>query len=121
MTTPARSLLFVPGDRPERFDKAAASGAHRVILDLEDAVAPAAKAVAREAVAQWLSQGHTALVRINAADTPWFDEDLRMLRVACGAGLMLPKANPEAMAHAAADLQPPQGRHKRAFPPLWAP
>ena len=105
MTTPARSLLFVPGDRPERFDKAAASGAHRVILDLEDAVAPAAKAVAREAVAQWLSQGHTALVRINAADTPWFDEDLRMLRVACGAGLMLPKANPEAMAHAAADLQ----------------
>ena len=40
-----RSLLFVPGDRPERFDKAAASGADAIILDLEDAVAPARKAL----------------------------------------------------------------------------
>ena len=43
MSPIARSFLFVPGDRPERFAKAAASGAHQVILDLEDAVAPAAK------------------------------------------------------------------------------
>jgi citrate lyase subunit beta / citryl-CoA lyase len=46
----ARSLLFVPGDRPDRFAKAIASGADAVVLDLEDAVPPARKAVAREAV-----------------------------------------------------------------------
>ena len=49
-----RSLLFVPGDRPERFAKAAASGADAIILDLEDAVALPAKPAAREAVAGWL-------------------------------------------------------------------
>lgn len=47
MNRPSRSLLFVPGDRPERYDRAVASGAHEVILDLEDAVAPAAKDAAR--------------------------------------------------------------------------
>ncbi len=47
----ARSYLFVPADRPERFDKACASGAHAVIVDLEDAVAPAAKDGARAALA----------------------------------------------------------------------
>ena len=45
-----RSLLFVPGDRPERFDKAAASGADAIILDLEDSVAPERKGYARDAV-----------------------------------------------------------------------
>lgn len=39
----ARTLLFVPGDRPERFDKAAASGADQIIIDLEDADAPPAR------------------------------------------------------------------------------
>ena len=65
----ARSLLFVPGDRPERFDKAVASGAHEVIIDLEDAVAPAAKEHARDTVANWLRSGHVAGVRINTAAT----------------------------------------------------
>ncbi|MBU2326132.1 MAG: CoA ester lyase, partial [Alphaproteobacteria bacterium] len=45
-----RSLLFVPGDRPERFAKAAASGADAIILDLEDAVVPSAKDSALDAV-----------------------------------------------------------------------
>jgi len=49
-----RSYLFVPGNRPERFAKAAASGAGTVILDLEDAVPPEAKAEARNAVCNWL-------------------------------------------------------------------
>ena len=49
-----RSLLFVPGDRPERFAKAAASGADALILDLEDSVVPDRKAAAREAVAAYL-------------------------------------------------------------------
>ncbi len=49
-----RSLLFVPGDRPERFSKAVASGADALILDLEDSVVPAAKGAARAAVANYL-------------------------------------------------------------------
>lgn len=97
MSRLARSFLFVPGDRPERFGKAAGSGAHAVILDLEDAVAPGAKAQARNAAAQWLADGGRAIVRINGADTPWFDDDLAMLRNAAGARVMLPKAEPESL------------------------
>lgn len=100
----ARSLLFVPGDRPERFGKAAASGAHQLILDLEDAVAPAAKPAARDAVSRWLGAGNRALVRINSSDTPWHEDDLAMLQAFPGAGLMLPKAEPASMALAAAGL-----------------
>ena len=97
----ARSFLFVPGDRPERFAKAAASGAHEVILDLEDAVAPEAKAHARTAVAAWLADGARALVRINAADTEWFEQDLAMARAAPSAGVMLPKADAASTARVA--------------------
>jgi len=95
----ARSLLFVPGDRPERFSKAAATEASRVVLDLEDAVAPSAKSDAREAIGAWLAQGHPAMVRINAMDTPWFSEDLALLRRYPHAGVMLPKADAATMAH----------------------
>lgn len=96
MTLP-RTYLFVPGDRPERFDKALASGADAVLLDLEDAVAPANKAAAREHVAQRLAgadaaQRNRLIVRINDAATPWFDDDLAMLRHAGAAALMWPKA-----------------------------
>ena len=49
-----RSLLFVPGNRPERFDKARAAGADITLMDLEDAVAPADKAAARVAIRAWL-------------------------------------------------------------------
>ena len=55
-----RSLLFVPGDRPERFAKAAASGADALILDLEDSVVAAAKDGARANVAAALAHPHTA-------------------------------------------------------------
>ncbi len=93
----ARSLLFVPGARPERFDKAAASGAHEVVLDLEDAVAPAAKDEARMAVAGWLAKGYRAIVRINAADTAWYEQDLKMMRAAPAACIMLPKADADSV------------------------
>lgn len=88
----ARTFLFVPGDRPERFDKAAASGADIVILDLEDAVAPAAKAEARAAVRAWLESGKTALVRINAEGTDWFEQDLELASLPSLLGVMLPKS-----------------------------
>src|SRR5688500_9166837 len=73
-----RSYLFVPADRPERFDKARAAGAGQVIVDLEDAVAPGAKAGARDAVAAWLDAARPVVLRINGADTPWFEGDLAL-------------------------------------------
>lgn len=88
-----RSYLFVPGNRPERFAKAVASGAGAVILDLEDAVPPEAKADARNAVCGWLRQHENAAwVRINGADTEFFEEDLRALAGVPVPGIMLPKA-----------------------------
>src|SRR6478736_9083423 len=75
----ARSFLFVPGDRPDRFDKAAVCGADMVVLDLEDAVATERKTLAREAVGAWLTGGGRAAVRINAVDTEWFSADVAAL------------------------------------------
>ena len=90
-----RSYLFVPGDRPERFDKARATAADAVVVDLEDAVAPAAKPAARAAVGRWLAatpQPDRVVVRINDASTPWFDDDLALLRAVSAPAVMLPKA-----------------------------
>lgn len=87
-----RSLLFVPGDRPERFAKAAASGADALILDLEDAVAPSKKGEARSAVAAYLASPRALplLVRVNPLGSAYIDDDLA---AATGAdALMLPKA-----------------------------
>ncbi|MFJ9390854.1 HpcH/HpaI aldolase/citrate lyase family protein [Nocardioides sp. NPDC101246] len=88
----ARSLLFVPGDRPERFTKAAASGADVVVLDLEDAVAPAAKEAALTHVLAWLAEGNRAAVRINGVGTPTHDSEVAAL-AGTGAAVMLPKSD----------------------------
>lgn len=88
----ARSFLFVPGDRPDRFAKAAASGADVVILDLEDAVAGEDKDCARGYAAEWLQQGNDAAVRINPPGTPWFEGDLATA-VHHGCPIVLPKAD----------------------------
>ena len=66
----ARSLLFVPGNRPERFAKAIASGADAVVLDLEDAVPPAQKAAAREAVCASLQSMGSDVPLILRVSTP---------------------------------------------------
>jgi citrate lyase subunit beta/citryl-CoA lyase len=100
----AVSLLFVPGNRPDRFDKAAASGAHAVVLDLEDAVPPSEKAQARAAVREaWTrlaARGVPVVVRVNASGTGLLADDLAALRgLAPAPAVMLPKA--EAAAHIA--------------------
>lgn len=99
-----RAPLFVPADRPERFGKAAASGADAVILDLEDAVAPAAKATARAA----LRRDFTTLpviVRINAAATAWHADDLAAAAALRPAAVMVPKAeSPDDLRRIAAAL-----------------
>ncbi|SFN21961.1 CoA ester lyase [Variovorax sp. OV329] len=94
---PARTYLFVPGTRPERFDKALASGADRIVLDLEDAVAIDDKATARRVVATWLQKVEPEVrsrivVRINDASSPCFGADLSALGDADGIGVLLPKA-----------------------------
>ncbi|MGL4975258.1 MAG: HpcH/HpaI aldolase/citrate lyase family protein [Bosea sp. (in: a-proteobacteria)] len=87
--------LFVPASRPERFAKAAASGADMVILDLEDAVAPVDKVAARNAL-DCAFTDLPVLVRINASGTPWHADDLAAVR-SCGAdGIVLPKAEHDA-------------------------
>jgi len=76
-----RSLLFVPGNRPDRFKKACASAADLVCIDLEDAVAPQDKDAAREIVIEFLSgtsHDHVSL-RINAADSEFYQNDVRAL------------------------------------------
>ncbi len=87
-----RSLLFVPADRPDRFDKACASGADAVIIDLEDAVAPQNKAAARASLADWLTPAREVLVRVNAPGSQWFADDMALTRLPGVQGVVLPKA-----------------------------
>ncbi|MDG9968291.1 CoA ester lyase [Achromobacter mucicolens] len=84
-----RSKLFVPASRPELFDKALASEADALSFDLEDAVAPSRKPAARQALADWLASPAVLaaqsehpkkiIVRVNAADTSYFPEDVDAL------------------------------------------
>ncbi len=84
--------LFVPATRPDRFVKAARSGAEAVIIDLEDAVAPAEKSITRDALRREMLPDFPVILRINAAGTQWFEDDARAaLRLGINC-LMLPKA-----------------------------
>jgi citrate lyase subunit beta/citryl-CoA lyase len=89
-----RSLLFVPGDRPDRMRKAFAAGADALILDLEDAVAPAAKAEARRHAAEFVEGlgGSHIWVRVNPLDSPECERDLDAVLHARPHGIVLPKA-----------------------------
>ncbi|MGH6697117.1 HpcH/HpaI aldolase/citrate lyase family protein [Sphingopyxis sp.] len=89
-----RSLLFVPGDRPERFAKAAASGADAIILDLEDSVSLANKDAARHAIAEYLAGTRevVTLVRVNPLDGHLTAADVSAIAAARPDAIMLPKA-----------------------------
>ncbi len=87
-----RSYLFVPGNRPDRFDKAYNSGADAVILDLEDAVPVEQKEQARAIVAEWLNEDKPVYVRVNGADTEWFMQDVKAIDRPGLMGVFLPKA-----------------------------
>ncbi len=101
-----RSLLFVPGDRPDRFPKAAASGADALILDLEDSVAPEKKADARQAVATWLAAERAvpAFVRVNPLDSAMIGDDLAAILPGRPDALVLPKAEGAASVEALVSL-----------------
>jgi citrate lyase subunit beta/citryl-CoA lyase len=90
-----RSLLFVPGDRPDQMQKAQGAGADALIFDLEDAVAPARKAEARRQVSEFLARAgrpSPLFVRINALHGPLADEDLAALAASPPDAVVLPKA-----------------------------
>lgn len=91
-----RTYLFVPGNRPDRFGKALASGTDAIVLDLEDAVAPQDKAAAREAVTTWCQttrfDAGRVVVRINDESTEWFEEDLDLIHAVGLHAVMLPKS-----------------------------
>ena len=90
---PIRSYLYVPGSDPRRIEKALASEADAVILDLEDAVAPNRKEEARTTVAEVLRSEHEkpVFVRINAPDSVLAEEDVEAVAGPRLAGLRLPK------------------------------
>lgn len=87
-----RSYLFVPANRPDRYSKACATRADAVIVDLEDAVAPAEKAGARDALAEWLAPERRVMVRVNARGSEWFADDLRACANDAVTAIVLPKA-----------------------------
>ncbi len=96
----ARSFLFVPANRPQRYDKALAAGADAIIIDLEDAVAPADKVTARQHLALAFArfdagERKRVVVRMNAIGTAWEAGDLALLAQLAVQGLtgvMVPKA-----------------------------
>lgn len=93
-----RSLLFVPGDRGDRFEKAVSVGADALILDLEDAVDASRKSVARSTVAEFLSRTPRTIplfVRVNALDSGLIDADLAAIVPRRPDGIVLPKADGE--------------------------
>lgn len=93
MAAPPLTWLYAPASRPELVEKALASEAHAVIVDLEDAVSPAQKATSRAASAALLEGPleKTVYVRINGLATRWWEDDLAALEGRGIAGIALPK------------------------------
>jgi citrate lyase subunit beta/citryl-CoA lyase len=93
---PRRSVLYMPGSNARALEKAKSIAADALILDLEDAVAPAAKEIARCQVCAAVKAGgygHRELViRINALDTPWGEADLAAAAQAAPDAVLLPKS-----------------------------
>jgi citrate lyase subunit beta/citryl-CoA lyase len=93
-----RSLLFIPGDDEKKLGKGVGSGADALILDLEDSVGAARKGAARQVTAQYIAATRVAetrprlYVRINALDTPLWEDDLAGVMGSGPDGILLPKA-----------------------------
>ena len=93
-----RSLLFIPGDDEKKLAKGVGCGADALILDLEDSVSAPRKAAARAIVAQYIAATRALekrpllYVRINALDTPYWEEDLAGVIGSRPDGVLLPKA-----------------------------
>jgi (3S)-malyl-CoA thioesterase len=117
VTHPFRSVLYIPGSKERALDKARSLPTDAIIFDLEDAVAPDAKAEARQTLKKALGDGgfgnRVKIVRINALTTPWGLEDVRILGNAGADAILLPKVNTRSDVDNLADLLP-------ATMPIWS-
>src|SRR6195952_482206 len=97
MIRPRRSLLFMPGSNARALEKARILPADGIILDLEDSVAPDAKAQARDQIGQAVAAKgfgkREVLIRINALDSPWWIDDVTMAGKARPDGILVPKVS----------------------------
>src|SRR6266705_4807376 len=95
MIRPRRILLFMPGSNARALEKARILPADGIILDLEDSVAPDAKAMARDQIAQAIAEKgfgkREILIRVNALDSPWWIDDVTMAGKAAPDGILVPK------------------------------
>lgn len=110
---PRRSVLYMPGANTRAMDKARSLDADTVILDLEDAVAPAQKAQAREYIAAALQEGgygaRELVVRVNGFDSPYLQDDIDSLKGLRFDGLCLPKAESAAQVQALENMMDAAG------------
>ncbi|MDM8167232.1 CoA ester lyase [Roseovarius sp.] len=110
-THPYRSVLYIPGSKERALEKAMTLPTDAIIFDLEDAVAPDAKAEARETLAKALKENdfgkRAKIVRINALTTEWGNEDVRVLKDAGADIFLLPKVNTPTDVDALADMLAP--------------
>ena len=94
---PRRSVLYMPGSNVRALEKAKTLPVDGVILDLEDAVAPDAKAAARDQVAAAVKAGgfgaREVFIRVNGIDTPWFADDMRAAIAAAPDAILIPKVS----------------------------
>src|SRR5579872_2539021 len=97
MIRPRRSLLFMPGSNARAVEKARTLPADGIILDLEDSVAPDAKGLARDQIAQAIGAGgfgrREVWIRTNALDTPFWSDDVKMAAKAKPDAILVPKVS----------------------------
>ena len=121
MTTirPRRSALYMPGSNARALEKARDIAADVLILDLEDAVAPDAKAAAREQVCAAVKAGgygrRELVIRVNGVETPWFADDLAAATEAKPDAILIPKVSaPETLGEIGGTADRPMGRPRRS-------
>ena len=119
MIRPRRSLLFMPGSNARALEKARNLPVDGMILDLEDAVAPDAKAMARDQIAEAVAARgfgkREVLIRINALDTPWWIDDVTMAGKAKPDGILVPKIS--SVEDLDRDRRPAQRYQRRSVDP----
>ena len=97
MIRPRRSLLFMPGSNARALEKARNLPADGIILDLEDSVAPEAKAASRERLRSWFARrpqdGPELVIRVNPLASEWGTEDLLAARACAPDAILLPKVD----------------------------
>jgi citrate lyase subunit beta / citryl-CoA lyase len=119
---PRRSVLYMPGANERALEKAKTLPADALILDLEDAVAPDAKADARKRVCEAVASGgygrREVAIRVNGLETPWHTEDMRAAAEAGPDAVLVPKVNSAAEVHAIERMLEVSGAPDRTA--IWA-